>query len=223
MSKKMFACFVAIVCLIGIACIVIVAFLFSAAAAHAASNETKDMLYGALLGSFVHEAAHKFVADRGEMSFSGPIGNPKWEYRGDPGSYRVVTKNGQLMREYYDFGSYKRDLEIVAKGGMVGEGLISHWLMNKNFGNKRLRNMRKGFVLRNILNNAYYLSRSANRGDLDPENFRSEKHRKTFKKIIAIDTAVMAFEYMTKRSLLPKGTSISFKKHTILLTKSWSF
>jgi hypothetical protein len=231
MNKKLFDSFVAyprrqaIMRLIGIALLSVCALAFCPVAV-TAKDDIKWVSYGIVASFLAHEAAHHFAAGNDEMSWHGPITNPKWEYRGRSDSYLTVyDKNtNQWNREYHDPGRYKLYLEGVAKAGMVGQGMISHWMNGKDLGEKKnLRNFRKGFVGFNILNNLYYLTASSSRGDLDPNNFRSERHRERFKDIIILDTAFLAYEFFTKRSLLPKGTSISFKRRTIMLTWSRSF
>ncbi|HRY62704.1 MAG TPA: hypothetical protein P5056_02965 [Candidatus Paceibacterota bacterium] len=224
MDKKLFAAIVAIVCLAGLAVIVIAVLAFCPARANA--NETKDIAYGAIASFVVHEAAHGFAAGNDEMTLHGPITNPKWEYKGRSGTYKTVydKKTGTWVREYLDIDRYKKNLEGVSKAGMIGNDAVSHWTMAKNLrGKKRFYNMRKGFVAWNILNNAYYLTASKDRGDLDPANFRSEKHRERFKKIITVDTALLTYEFFAKRSIFPKGTSLSFKRRTFMFSKSWGF
>lgn len=186
-------------------------------------DDARDMLIGAILGTVVHESAHHFAASKEEMIWHGPILSLRWEYNGKPGSYVSTIKNGQSYRMYYDYDQYKRGLEGVARSGIIYDGLISHYLNSQSIENKFLKNVRKGFVLRNILNNVYCLTVSRNRGDLDPDNFTSENNRKIFKRIVAVDTGLLLYEFIAKRSLLPRGTTVSINRYRILLKKRWTF
>ncbi|HBM45563.1 MAG: hypothetical protein UT05_C0010G0007 [Parcubacteria group bacterium GW2011_GWF2_38_76] len=204
--------------------LIVACVLFSpSSVAMANQDDIRDMLLGALAGGIFHEAAHHFAAGKDSISWHGPILELRWKYKGKPGTYGIITKNGQPYRVYYDYNEYRHELEGVAKTGMISEGIISHYLNSKNLKNKHLRNFRKGFVLRNILNNIYYLTLCRDRGDMDPDNFTSDRNRKIFKRLIAIDTGLLLFEFISKRSLLPKGTSISLNRKRIILKKTWRF
>jgi hypothetical protein len=222
MNKKLFVIFIT-ACIFSVFC--------SPAYAEKKKNDNKMTLAGAIASFIVHEGGHKFAGKGGEMEWTGSLLNPKWEYNGSKDEYELVTdkKTGVVYKKYYDESKYKTDLQRVAMAGITVQDETSHYInlkLDKDKSKKAPRWMwraGRGFVAFNLFSNVQYLTVDKNKGDMDPANFSSEKSRQRFKNFVWVDTGILGYEYFTKKSILPKGTSISYKNQTVLLKWTTKF